>query len=280
LRKNDIYGFVFYGIGTHERGSMAKHDKHRALLPKGAGQIRAGRSKKELLAEVIERRELNETLVVLTLRPTQAFPFQPGQYVKVGIDGVKRRYSIVSAPHEEILEFCIERVPGGEMTARVWTLQRGDIVAVRAKPKGKLWLDLRVPAHLMVATVTGIGPFVSMLRAYLHEGRQGHTFGILHGASYLDDFAYQAELEQLAARHPDLVRYVPVLSRPVEARNARWTGETGRVSGLVAKYMKRFAFAPRSTQLYACGHPGMVREVKEQFGHGGFRVQAERYWKA
>ena len=54
----------------------------------------------------------------------------------------------------------------------------------------------------MVATVTGIGPFVSMVRAYLHEGRQGHTFYILHGASYPDDFAYQAELEHLAALHP------------------------------------------------------------------------------
>lgn len=252
---------------------MAKHDKHRALL------LETGKREKRLPAEVIDRREVTENLLVLTVRPTQAFPFQPGQYVKLGIDGVKRRYSIVSAPHEEVMEFCIERVPGGEMTARLWTLKRGDVVTVRAKTKGKLWLDLRFPAHLMVATVTGIGPFVSMVRAYLHEGRRGHAFYILHGASYHDDFAYQAELEHLAVLHPDLVTYVPVLSRPAEARNARWTGETGRVSGLVAKYINRFALDPHTTQLYACGHPRMVRDVKEQYSRGGFRVQAERYWK-
>jgi ferredoxin/flavodoxin---NADP+ reductase len=235
--------------------------------------------KKRLQAEVVERREINEVLLVLTLRPTHTLSFQPGEYVKVEIDGIKRRYSIVSAPHEDGLEFYIERVPGGEMTSRLWTLQRGDEVTVRTKTKGKLWLDLRRPAHLMVATVTGIGPFVSMLRSYLHEGQQGHTFYILHGASYHDEFAYRAELESLAAHHPDLITYVPTISRPAEARNAHWTGETGRVSGLVAKYIRQFALEPRSTQLYACGHPEMVKEVKKRFGHEGFRVQTERYWK-
>jgi NAD(P)H-flavin reductase len=259
---------------------MGKPNKQQALLLKTESPIQPTGKKKWLSTEVIDRRELTKALLLLTVRPTQALPFQPGQYVKVGLDGVKRRYSIVSAPHEEVLEFCIERVPGGEMTARLWTLQCGDRVVVQAKPKGKLWLDLRFPAHLMVATVTGIGPFVSMVRAYLHQGLQGHSFYILHGASYHDELVYRAELERLATLHPNRVTYVPALSRPTEARNARWPGETGRVSGLLAKYIARFALVPRTTQLYACGHPGMVREVKERFGRRGFRVQTERYWKA
>jgi NAD(P)H-flavin reductase len=261
---------------------MAKQDKHRAFsLEKGnAVQRKVAKGGKRLPAEVIERREISETLLVLTVRPAQVLPFQPGQYVKLWVDGVKRRYSMVSAPHEDVLEFCIERVPGGEMTSRLWALRRGDVVAVRTKTKGKLRLDLRFPSHLMVATVTGIGPFVSMVRAYLHDGHRGHTFYVLHGASYHDEFVYQAELERLAALHPNLVTYVPVVSRPDEARNATWTGETGRVSGLVAKYIEQFALDPHSTRLYACGHPGMVKKVKERFERSGFRVQTERYWKA
>ncbi len=259
---------------------MAKHHKQQALLLETASPIQTRGKKKWLSAEVIDRRELTKALLLLTVRPTQVVPFQPGQYVKLEIDGVKRRYSIVSAPHEEVLEFCIERAPRGAMTTRLWSLQRGDRVAVQAKTKGKLWLDLRFPAHLMVATVTGIGPFVSMVRAYLYQGRGGHAFYILHGASYHDEFVYRAEFERLAARHPNRVTYVPALSRPAEARNAGWTGETGRVSGLLAKYIARFALVPCSTQLYACGHPGMVREVKKRFERKGFRVQTERYWKA
>ena len=36
----------------------------------------------------------------------------------------------------------------------------------------------------MVATVTGVVPYVSILRQYLHEGREGHRFFLLVGASY------------------------------------------------------------------------------------------------
>src|ERR1700745_347170 len=119
---------------------MAKQDKQRALLLETERPVptREAKKKKWLSAEVIKRKEFTKTLLLLTVRPTQPFPFQPGQYVKLGLAGVKRRYSLVSAPHEEVLEFCIERVPGGEMTTRLWTLQRGDVIAIQAKTKGKL----------------------------------------------------------------------------------------------------------------------------------------------
>lgn len=235
---------------------------------------------KQLPAEVIEHREICASLLVLALRPSRPLFFEPGQYVKLFVEGTERRYSIVSAPHEEVLEFCVERVPGGEMTARLWALRRGDVVGVRAKVKGKLQLDLRFPFHFMVATVTGISPFVSMLRAYVYERRQGHKFHVLHGARCHDEFPYHGELTRLAALRPDLVTYVPAVSRPAEASNAGWIGETGRVSGLVAKYIAQYRLDPRSTLLYACGHPDMVKEVKKRCGRGGFRVDTERYWKA
>ena len=234
---------------------------------------------KQLLAEVIEREEICENLLVLAVRPARPLSFEPGQYVKLFVDGVTRRYSIVSAPHEEILEFCIERVPDGEMTTRLWDLRRGDVVGVRTKVKGKLQLDLRFPSHLMIATVTGISPFVSMLRAYLHERRHGHTFFLLHGARCQDEFPYQDELTRLATLRPDLQTYVPSVSRPAEVKNVWWAGETGRVSGLVAKYVTQYGLNPRSTLLYACGHPDMVKEVKKRYQRDGFHVGTERYWK-
>src|SRR5262245_20065335 len=138
------------------------------------------KQKKRLSAKIIDRKEFSDNLLLLTVRPAQPLSFEPGQYVNLYVDGIKRRYSIVSAPHEEILEFCIERVPGGEMTPRLWSLQWGDEVTIRPKVKGKLTLDLRYYSHFMVATVTGIAPFVSMLRAYLHEQHQGHKFYLLH----------------------------------------------------------------------------------------------------
>jgi ferredoxin-NADP reductase len=53
----------------------------------------------------------------------------------------------------------------------------------------------------MVATVTGIAPFVSMLRFTLHHGDRRFRFRVLQGASYQDEFAYRAELQAAAADH-------------------------------------------------------------------------------
>ncbi len=261
---------------------MSKHEKKSELFlqTQQPGESTVRKKEKWLQAEVVDRRDFSETLLVLTVRPAQSLSFQPGQYVKVSVAGIQRRYSIVSAPHEECLEFCIERVPKGEMTPRIWNLQRGDTVKVRTKVKGKLTLDLRFPCHFMIATVTGIGPFISMVRAYQQEQRSGHRFYVLYGASYRDEFVYHTELAQLATRYPKLVTYVSALSRPAEPRNQGWTGETGRVSELVTTYLEQFALDPRSTVLYACGHPDMVKAVKKQGKRQGFRVQTERYWKA
>jgi ferredoxin-NADP reductase len=67
----------------------------------------------------------------------------------------------------------------------------------------------------MVATVTGIAPFVSMLRWSLHQGDRRFRFRVLQGASYQDEFAYRGELEAAAREQPRLLTYVPSVSRQV-----------------------------------------------------------------
>ena len=207
------------------------------------------------LAEVIECRDVSADLKVIKVRPEVSFAFQPGQNVKLEIGGVKRRYSIVSAPHERFLEFFIERVPGGKLSPRLWQLCCGDLVTIRPRAKGKFLLDPRFSNHLMLATVTGIGPFVSILRSSLYHKPGGHRFYVLHGASYQDEFAYRAEIEDMAAAYPDLVTYIPTISRPGDVRNTLWTSTTGRVNTIVERYVTQFGLNANSTLLYACGHP-------------------------
>ena len=36
---------------------------------------------------------------------------------------------------------------------------------------------------------------------------------------------------------------------------------------------------PSSTLVYACGHPGMIEDVKERLAPKGFNVKEERFWK-
>lgn len=227
--------------------------------------------------QVIERRDVTGDLVALKLARPRDFAFVPGQYAKLRLGGVSRSYSIVSAPHEPLLEFFIELMPGGRMSDHLRHLAPGQDIGLGARPKGRFRLDERFPNQLMVATVTGVNPFIGMLRRYLHEGRRGQRFYLLHGASYQDEFGYRDELETIAGAHPDLLAYVPTVSRPDEPRNAGWRGERGRVDALVDKYIDQFGLSPDSTVLYACGHPSMVDIVEARFEPRGFAIKVEPY---
>ena len=74
----------------------------------------------------------------------------------------------------------------------------------------------------MVSTVTGVVPSISFIREYLHSGQSEHHFYILEGASYHDEFGYDDELKRLSAEYPDVVTFIPTISRPDEARNSGW----------------------------------------------------------
>ena len=219
--------------------------------------------------------------MLMWIERPEEFNFKAGQYCTIGRDGIERAYSITSAPHEPDLELFVEVVPppDGVLTPKLWKLGPTDTLSLRPRAKGLFTMDPSLPNQLLVATVTGIVPYVSFIRDYLHNGRQGHRFYILQGASYRDELAYDAELERIAAEHPELLTFVPTVSRAEEARNRGWEGETGRVNTVVEKYIEKFGLTPSDTLVYACGHPGMIEDVKERLLPKGFRVEEERFWK-
>ncbi|MCS7275926.1 MAG: FAD-binding oxidoreductase [Dehalococcoidia bacterium] len=243
-----------------------------------SGQTLVKRPPAVLTARIVGRRDLTGDLMLLWLEVPSSFNFRPGQYITIGRDGIERPYSIVSAPHElPRVELFIELVPQGKLTPRLWRLGPGDEVTMRPRAKGLFTFEPGYPNQLMVATVTGIAPFVSIIRDYLHRGERGHRFYVLQGASYCDEFGYDSELRELASRHPDLLTYVPTVSRPQEERNAGWQGETGRVNTIVEKYIETFGLRPEDTIVYACGHSGMIQDVKARLLPKGWRVKEEHF---
>ena len=232
-------------------------------------------------AVLVARRDITDDLMVIELQPEVEFTFKAGQYCTLGIGSVERAYSIASAPHEPNLEIFVELVPlpDGVLTPVMWEMKVGDSMSVRPRAKGIFAIDEKYHHHLMVATVTGIAPFISTIRSYIHRNAQGHKFYVLHGASYTDEFTYRDELEGLAARYPDIITYVPTISRPTEDRNAAWQATTGRVNTIVEESIERFNLDPEGSLVYACGHPGMIEDVNERLGPMGYKVKEERYWK-
>ena len=238
-------------------------------------------------AELIERRDVSPSLAVFRFLPAEQPTFTAGQYATIGVvaDGsiIERPYTIVSSPGERFLEFFIELVPGGDLTPKLWELKLGSRILIRWRIVGQFTLAPKVQRHLMLATVTGVAPFVSILRTQQIERRRGKVssdqFLVIHGASRVADFGpYLSELDELS--RGGSLTYVPTISRPWEAPN--WKGETGRVEDILRKHADKIGMDHTNSIAYACGHPRMVENVKEILARTGFRkdqIREEEYFK-
>jgi ferredoxin--NADP+ reductase len=243
-----------------------------------------------LVAEITQRRDLGPDLWILRIRPEERLEFRPGQFATLGVpDGEKpleRPYSIASSPLETDLEFFLERVPGGELSRRLHGLEPSDPLLVRRAAKGNFTFDDASGhrTHLMVATVTGVAPFVSMVRTLRQEERRGkptnHRVFLLQGASRSWELGYDRELVE-TEKETSWFRYVPTVSRPAE--DPGWRGDPGRVHDHILRSLGRFACDPAQTTAYLCGHPGMIEAAEEILRPAGFdrdSIRKERYWVA
>jgi ferredoxin--NADP+ reductase len=240
-------------------------------------------------ARVTRRVDFAPDLWMIRVDAGGAFTFAPGQYATLGVEGPDKRseraYSIVSSPHEGELEFFFELVPEGELTPKLYRLQPGDELLMRKVPKGRFTLDFEKGRtnHLLVATVTGVAPFVSYVRTLFKAWREGtfageHRLFLLNGASRSWEFGYLKELENFAAEAPWL-SYVPSVSRPWD--DAGWSGETGRVDDVLRKYADLWGLNGANSVGYLCGHPEMIETGKGILRRIGFSkefLKEEVYW--
>lgn len=218
-----------------------------------------------------------ELLILKVARPTR-FDYRAGQHVKLGVPGLMRNYSFVSAPHQRDLEFFIELHPGGRLSERLRAIRPGEALVLARRPKGDLRFDPRFPNQLCIGTVTGIAPYLSMLRDHLHGAPPSpRRIVVLHGASYANELGYRTELTGLAARQPQTVAYLPTVSRPSDPRNAGWDGARGRVEGHLDEVLRRFALTPADTAAFTCGHPEMVHNTAMELRRRGFTTATEAF---
>lgn len=249
-------------------------------------------SEKHFPAKIVDRKDISEDLFLLHVDPGGPFSFLAGQYATLGIELGGRRperaYSICSSPYENMLEFFVERVPGGELTPLLHAMDRGTPLLLRRFAKGRFTIDLRSGRknHLLLATVTGVAPYISYMRTVFADWKKGgtpmpgeHRFFCAQGASCSNEFGYRQELEKLAAEVP-WFKYVPTVSRPWE--DPDWRGELGRVDELIRKYTDVWGLRPHETTAYLCGHPSMVRngrEILQRAGWGKTAIQDEVYFQ-
>src|SRR5437588_6698765 len=166
-----------------------------------------------MIAPITRREDYSPTLWSVWMKPPEALQFRAGQYVAFGVGNhdkvLERAFSIVSSPYEPELEFFIEKVQEGALSPQLYELQIGDRVFMRKKAKGIFNVDVKSghSQHFLISTVTGIAPYISMVRTLmrdLKEGRLAQPFRlvVLQGVSPPDEFGYDSELLALADEYP------------------------------------------------------------------------------
>ena len=216
-------------------------------------------------------------------------PFQAGQFTKLAWhtsdNKVARAYSYVNAPGQDC-EFYIITIPDGQLTTYLANLKVGDELLVERSAAGFLTLD-EVPAGRdlwLMATGTGVGPFVSLLA----EGscwQQFENIVLVHGVRMADELGYRARILELTQGKANF-HYVPFVSR-----ESAELAEPGRITqGISTGRLEQrvgLDFNAEHSRVLLCGNPQMVRDTLAELKLKGLtkhlrrkpgQVLMENYW--
>lgn len=246
---------------------------------------------------LLEVQPLTSSLFTLRTTRDPGFRFRAGQFARLGVtkaDGstVWRAYSMVSAPHDEYLEFFSIVVPGGEFTSELCRLQEGDTLLVDRQAFGYLTLDRFVDGRdlWLLSTGTGIAPFLSILQDFEVWERFERVL-LVYSVREARELAYQALIDGLKERdylaeHAPKLQFIATVTREEHAGALH-----GRITQLLENgELERAAgvpITPEHSRVMLCGNPQMIddtrnllkqRDLRLSLSRRPGQVAVENYW--
>ena len=240
---------------------------------------------------------INDKLFTFRATRNAGFRFRAGQFARLGLPGtagvpIWRAYSMVSAPHDEFLEFFSVVVPGGEFTSQLQRLKAGDELLIDRQSYGFLTLDRFADGRdlWLLASGTGVAPFLSILQD-LEVWQRFARVILVYSVRWQADLAYQQLLAQLPRRQwlegvAEKLVYLPVVTREQAGGMLH-----GRITHLLAsgelEQAAGVALTPEHSRLMLCGNPLMVTELRGALKARGLnlaltrrpgQVAVENYW--
>ena len=220
-----------------------------------------------LEGKIVERRQWTEGLFSLRFEAPLGH-FKAGQFVRIGLDvdgeRIGRPYSLVNAPHEPLLEIYFNVVTGGPLSPRLAQLEPGDSLWVSNAANGFLILE-EVPEtrHLwLLATGTGVGPFLSILKTDAPWTRFERIV-LGHSVQYAGELAYRELIDQLRRERGEQLQYVPLVTRE------NVPGALGqRIPATIAsgelETRAGIPLAADNSHVMLCGNSAMITDVTEE----------------
>ena len=200
----------------------------------------------------------------------QTVDYKAGQFFMLQLEDAQgkasRAYSVSSAPSEKsFFSLCVKILPDGRASQFLASLKPGDPAKFMA-PFGHFFMTESKKDVVMIATGTGLAPFMSMLPTLFEQGFEG-KIDLYFGVRHEEDLFYVDELRAYEAAHPNFKAHVS-LSQPGDA----WTGLTGRVTD----FLNELDYA--AIQVYICGNGDMVKGVKDFMQEKGV-VKEDLHWE-
>lgn len=261
-------------------------------------------AEKATLETVIQiKRWTNNLLSFKTTRPVN-FRFNAGQYARLGLaigdQMVWRAYSIVSSPDDNFLEYYGVIVPDGLFTGKLDLIQPGDTVWTDKQSYGFMTPDRFSDGEdlWMLATGTGIGPFISILRDSA-VWKQFRRLLLVHCVRNANELSYQEELnflKQSSAKKQtepcaEFLLIQTVTREKSEAEMLKAEILHGRITTLLEDgSLEKHAgcqITEESSRIMLCGNPAMIEETRKILHSRGLRpcrravpgqFVTENYW--
>ncbi len=248
--------------------------------------------KKDYNATVMGKILLTPDLMILRVKTDESRDkFESGQYTILGLYGseprsqnsleeykksdsdkmIKRAYSIASANHDtNNFEFYISQVKTGQLTPRLFNLNITDRLFVGTKIIGLFKLT-DTPAGkdiVMIATGTGLAPYISFLRSHIKD-HQDIKLVVIHGAAYPWDLGYFSELEFINNTFSNFYYYPTLLKA-----NDTWAGLRGTIESHLENHLLEkqagVELNPEKTHVFLCGNPTMIESVSKILFEKGY----------
>lgn len=221
---------------------------------------------------LLEVQTLTPNLFTLRTSRDPGFRFSAGQFARLGVRKpsgciVWRAYSMVSAPHDEFLDFFSIVVPDGEFTSELSRLAVGDELLVDKQAFGFLTLD-RFPDGRdlwLLATGTGIAPFLSILQDF-EAWQRFERIILVYSVREARELAYQQLIAELPQRDYLDGLGSKLLYLPVVTREQIPGALHGRITTLIENgELERAAdlqLVPEHSRIMLCGNPQMIEDTR------------------
>jgi ferredoxin--NADP+ reductase len=205
----------------------------------------------------------------------------------------------VSAPHEDYLEYYGVVVPGGMFTTKIKDIKAGDPVWVEKQRYGFMTVNRFADGEdlWMLATGTGLGPFISILRDPA-VWRKFRNLILVHGVRHANEFSYQDELLALQSSPPlgkeQAGRLQLIQTSTRDALDMAGLKD-GRLQGRITTLLENgelekktgIPITVESSRIMLCGNPDMIDDTRRLLHARGMKpcrrvlpgqFVTENYW--